>query len=134
MTDFPAIVPSVRAGGMGEYATKKFRHLAGNGTTRIYGKYANNIPLTLEFGGEAGVTDSEAALIYQSWLDARGDRIPVGLSEQLLAGMSSELQARIPSALPFFFTEEAPVFIDTVPGRKRVKLALEGRWAARFVA
>lgn len=134
MALLPAIVPTVRSGGMGEYATKDFKQLAGNVTTRIYARYAYDIPLILEFGGEAGVTDDEAADIYQVWLDSAGDRLPTQLATATLSGMSASLRARIPSGMQFYFSLQEPVFQDTVPLRKRVRLAVEGRFAARHVA
>jgi hypothetical protein len=134
MAVFPSIVPTVRSGAMGEFATKQFQQIAGNVTTRIYAKYAYNIPLILEFGGEAGIPDAQAALIYQAWLDSSADRIPVTLSSPLLAGMSPELQARIPSGMQFHFSDEEPAMVDTVPGRKLVRLRLQGRYASRHVA
>lgn len=134
MADLPSIVPTVRSGGMGTYATKKFPQLAGNVITRIYAKHANNIPLILEFGGEAGVLDADAASIYQVWDDSRGDRVPVGLSTAILAGMSTNLRNRIPSGMQFYFSPEAPSLTDTVPGRKTVRLMVEGRFPARHVA
>lgn len=131
---FPSIVPTVRSGGFGEYATKKFQQISGKVTTRIYARYANNIPLVLEFGGEAGVTDEDAADIYQAWLDSSADRVPVALSSPLLAGMDPALQARIPSGMSFYFSDEEPSLVDTVPGRKLVRLKLQGRFSARHVA
>jgi hypothetical protein len=131
---FPAIVPSVRSGGMGSYSTRKFQQIAGNVTTRIYAKYANMIPLVLEFGGEAGITDEEAALIYQEWLNASADRTPLSLSDELFSGMAPELRARIPSGMSFYFTDEEPAIVDTVPGRKLMRLKVEGRFSARHFA
>jgi hypothetical protein len=115
MAVFPSIVPAVRFGG-------------------IYAKYAYNIPLILEFGGEAGIPDAQAALIYQAWLDSSADRVPITLSSPLLAGMLPELQERIPSGMLFYFSSEEPSMVDTVPGRKLVRLRLEGRYGARHVA
>lgn len=134
MTAFPSITPTVRSGGTGEYAVKTFPQIAGNVTKRIYARYANKIPLILEFGGEGGIPDAQAALIYQAWLDSSADRIPVAISSPLLAGMDPALQARIPSGMQFFFSDEEPSMVDTVPGRKLVRLRLEGRFAARHVA
>lgn len=133
MATFPSLVPTVRAGGFGEYATKKFQHISGNVTTRIYARYANNIPLILEFGGEAGVSDEEADDIYQAWHDSRGDRIPIILSSALLSGMSPQLQNRIPSEMNFYFSPQEPIMTDTIPNRKRVRLLVEGRFSARHV-
>ena len=134
MATFPSLVPTVRSGGLGDYATKQFQQISGNITTRIYARYANNIPLLLEFGGEAGIPDEDAADIYQAWLDSSADRIPVQLSNSLLSGMGAALQARIPSGMNFYFSDEEPSIVDTVPGRKRVRLRLEGRFSARHVA
>lgn len=130
---FPNIVPTVRSGGMGEYATKKFPQIAGNVVTRIYAKFSYNIPLVLEFGGEGGISDATAAEIYAEWLNASADRKPIGLSSSLLSGMSQELRDRIPLGISFYFSSEEPSMVDTVPGRKLVRLRLEGRFSARHV-
>lgn len=134
MAIFPSITPTVRSGGTGEYAVKTFPQISGNVTKRIYARYANNIPLILEFGGEGGIPDADAADIYQAWLDSSADRIPVTLSDPLFAGMDPLLRARIPSGMQFFFSQEEPSMVDTVPGRKLVRLRLEGRFGARHVA
>lgn len=134
MTVFPDIVPSVRQGGMGEYATKQFQQISGNVTTRIYAKYPTNIPLILEFGGEGGIPDAVAAEVYQAWLDCSADRTPIELSSPLLAGMDDALKNRIPPNMPFFFSSEEPAMVATVPGRKLVRLRLEGRFPARHIA
>ena len=134
MAVFPSLVPTVRSGGFGDYATKQFQQIAGSITTRIYARYASNIPLILEFGGEAGIPDEDAADIYQAWLESSADRIPVQLSNSLFSGMDAALQARIPSGMNFYFSDEEPSIVDTVPGRKLVRLRVEGRFAARHVA
>lgn len=134
MANFPDIVPTVRSGGFGDYATKRFQQISGNVTTRIYARFANNIPLVLEFGGEAGIPDADAADIYQAWLESSADRIPVGLSSPLLSGMDNTLRQRIPSSMSFYFSDEEPSIVDTVPGRKLVRVRLEGRFSARHVA
>lgn len=133
MAIFPSVTPTVRSGAMGEFATKQFQQIAGNVATRIYAKYAFNIPLVLEFGGEAGIPDADVALIYQAWLDSSADRVPIVISSPLLAGMSTELKNRIPSGMLFYFSSEEPSIVDTVPGRKLVRLRLEGRYASRHV-
>jgi hypothetical protein len=134
MATFPSIVPTVRSGGFGDYATKQFQQIAGTTTTRIYAKFAFNIPLILEFGGEAGIPDEDAADIYQAWLDSSADRVAVTLSDPLFSGMDASLRSRIPSTMSFYFSDEEPSMVDTVPGRKLVRLRVEGRFAARHVA
>lgn len=131
---FPSIVPTVRSGGTGEYAVKTFPQIAGNVTKRIYARYANNIPLILEFGSEGGIPDEDVADIYQAWLDSSADRVAVALSNPLFAGMDAALRNRIPNGMQFFFSDEEPAIVDTVPGRKLVRLRVEGRFAARHVA
>jgi hypothetical protein len=134
MAVFPSIVPTVRSGGMGEFATKRFQQISGNVTTRIYARFANNIPLVLEFGGEAGIPDEDVADIYQAWLDSSADRIPITLSDPLFSGMDPMLRSQIPPGMSFYFSSEEPSIVDTVPGRKLMRLRVEGRFSARHVA
>lgn len=118
----PAVVPSGRTLSGGQFAMVRKRFLSGTPYRRLYGKLRFNLRLQLAYGGQGGIPGDQAALFWAAWNQATTTEAVI-LAPETLAGMSSSLQATIPTDLNWVFSGP-PTITPTVPGWSTVSLEL----------
>ena len=127
---FPSIIPSERSLTLGVYPVRRYATYSGAVVRRLYGRAPAGYELNLGFGGQGGLLDSDAALIYQAWLDAEGDSEDVFLPGALWGGMDLNIPGGIEGEIIWYFSVNPPELKTTVPGRSKVKVTLDGRLPA----
>lgn len=127
MAQLPNYCPSSRELTVGEYSVKRFVTLGGAVVRRQYGTKPYDYRLVLEYGGEGGIPDRDAAAIYSAWLTGFGATEPVALSDKTWGGADSEIPDAIDDSIIWYFTKTPPVLDWQLPGYSRVRLTLRGR-------
>ena len=127
---FPSFIPSERSLKLGDYPVRRYSTYSGAVVRRLYGLLPSGYELRLVFGGQGGLLDSDAALIYQAWLDAEGDLSALFLPGSIWGGMGDGIPQRVENEISWHFSVEPPQIETTVPGRSRVSLTLDGRLQA----
>ena len=117
--DFPEICPTRRTYTPGEYATKRFSSISGASNTRLYGSKAFDAGLSMSFL----LDDADMASLLDSWHASKGGFYTLDLPDSVFAGVSSALQAQIPSYLQWRWAE-MPSVESVLPNRSRVQVQL----------
>ena len=118
-TAFPAICPTSRTFTPGDYAAKRFTAINGAGTTRLYGSKPFDSTLQLQFL----LNDSDLQSLLSCWNDAYGTYGTLDLPENVLVGVSGDVQNEIASSLNWRWAER-PSVQSVLPGRSRVTVNL----------
>ena len=127
MALLPDYCPSARNLTVGEFSVSRFTTLSGAVVRRQYGTRAYDYRLELEYGGQGGLRDSEAAMIYKAWQQGYGATEQVTVPSGTWGGSGTDISGEIPNYVQWYFTEEPPVLEWQLPGYSKVRLTLRGR-------
>jgi hypothetical protein len=125
---FPTYKPTGRSIKLPTFTVTKTRTVSGKVVRRIRGKYPSQGSMILEFGGEAGLLDAQAAEYYLDWKAERGIVGTVTLPNIVFEGMSSNLRNALganPLNLEWRYSASPPTIEPTIPGRSKVTVVLE---------
>lgn len=122
---FPAIKPSARSFKQGVFPTKVYRALSGATVKRSFGNRAFGFELRLEFDN---ISDDSAALILKHYSDTQGGFHRFTLSNELFAGMSTDLRSYAEATSTIRWEYAGPPDVTSVaPGnRNTVQVNLIG--------
>lgn len=130
MASLPAYKPTNRSFQPATYLVQKRRTISGRTVRILRGPFPVDGSMTLVYGGQAGLLDSEAAEFVQAWKESAGVVQPLIMPNEAFAGMSAKLKAAFPEVLEWSFSKQPPKLEPTIPGRSRVTVILEHRLAS----
>jgi hypothetical protein len=111
---FPAIKPSARNFKQGTFPIKVYRALSGATVKRSFGNRAFGCELQLEF---ENIPDASAALVLKHYNDTQAGFERFTLSNELFAGMTTELRGYAESASTIRWEYASPPSVSSVaPG------------------
>ena len=122
---FPTYTPSDRQIILTDFPIRKKRTLNGRSIRLIQGKFSTGPKLSLTFGGEAGLLDTEVAEIYNHWLDNFGIFTRITPPEAVFAGLSIALRGQFTGDLYWHYSKTPPVIVPTIPNRSIITVLLE---------
>ena len=124
MADFPAIKPSSRQYTPGQFPVKTYRGLSGATVKRVFGNKAFGHTIELQFNN---ISDASTKTLLDHYYGQNGSVDRFALSEEAMAGMSTELKGVVKAPVNIAWEYAEPPSVEsTFNGRSNVTVRLVG--------